>query len=291
MTRITHLGFGIALVTATPFALALPPEAGGLIWEDHFDGSSLDNSKWDVHFEGTWGSGENDASSVSVGDSHLKLTTYTNRNTHYAPVISTFEKQDFTYGYFEARIQFNGAPGMWSAFWMEAPNVGGILGNPAESGTEIDIAEYRATDDQGNPIQNQYLTAVHWDGYGEDHKWDQELHGPFTELADGDRWNTYGLLWTPEKNAFYFNGELVWERTTEISQIAHYLLLSSEVMDNSWAGSIPAGGYGSLADSEAFMLVDWVQVYELPEPTAVSGLVLLGMLAAGRRVRNPRIAP
>jgi hypothetical protein len=52
----------------------------------------------------------------------------------------------FCYGYYEASIQWNGKPGMWSAFWMNSPNTGLYDGNPFRSGAGVDICEHRYTE-------------------------------------------------------------------------------------------------------------------------------------------------
>jgi hypothetical protein len=39
-------------------------------------------------------------------------------------------------------------------------------------------------------------------------------------------------------------------------------MLTCEVADASWAGYVPAGGYGSRATSTTKMDVDWVRVWQ-----------------------------
>jgi hypothetical protein len=48
------------------------------------------------------------------------------------------------------------------------------------------------------------------------------------------------------------------------------LILSSEVEDGTWAGAVPAGGYGSLLSSVTNVQVDYVRVYSAVTPPAPS---------------------
>jgi len=89
---------------------------------------------------------------------------------------------------------------------------------------------------------------VHWDDYGADHKQDAKTHGPLAGLGNGS-WHTYGLKWSPTGYQYYFDDALLWTSTAPISQRPEYLILSSEVRDAYWAGTIPVGGYGPLATS------------------------------------------
>jgi hypothetical protein len=46
-----------------------------------------------------------------------------------------------------------------------------------------------------------------------------------------------------------------------ISKAPEFLILSSEVKDKDWAGTIPPGGFGRRASSRTRMLVDYVRYY------------------------------
>lgn len=285
---LAGLAGGVAgLVLAPTPAGALPVPAGPLTWSDEFAGTALDGSKWQINEPGTWDDAENTAQAVSVGGGHLKIGTYTQSGTHYTAVLGTQDTALFTYGYFEARIRFDSSPGMWSAFWLLSPTLASAPNDPANAGTEIDIAEHRAVNDMGLDRTAHLTTAVHWGGYGPDHQAVTQLHGPLSGLSNGT-WHRYGLLWTADHYAFYFDDQLIWTRTTEISQRSEYLLLSSHVDDGGWAGNIPGGGYGSQASSTTDMLVDYVRVYSVPEPGALAGLALLGALCRRRRKARSR---
>lgn len=280
---------GLVLAVFGGSAAGAPAGVGALVWADEFNGAGLDAGKWSVNEPGVWGDAINSASSAHVGNGALTITTYTDPSSgkNYAAVLGTQDHFLTTYGYFESRIKFNSSPGMWSAFWLESPTVGKPLGDPATAGVEIDVAEHRATDDTGAGITNRFNTALHWDGYGANHKTVGHLNGPVAGLDNGS-WHTYGLLWEPQGYTFYLDEVPMWTKTSPVSAAPEYLLLSSEVQDGSWAGFIPAGGYGSLAASTTNMQVDYVHVYALPTPEPTATLLLLpaALLWTGRRSRR-----
>ncbi|NJN13456.1 MAG: glycoside hydrolase family 16 protein, partial [Richelia sp. RM1_1_1] len=72
------------------------------------------------------------------------------------------------YGYFECSVQLITQVGSSCSFWLQSPSFGKIIDDPAKSGTEIDIFEYR------KKVRNDEVHhTIHWNGYGEFH----EQHG------------------------------------------------------------------------------------------------------------------
>lgn len=147
MCRLAKL-FAIACVTAI-----VAPSGAQAAWTqtfaDEFDGSLLDLTKWGYHSIGPRNDGFMlPATAATVGGGVLTVRTDTVLGLlHVTGQISTkqtltlgFEQ---TYGYFEARVKFNGAPGMWSAFWLQSPTIGVPVGDPATAGVEMDIVEHR----------------------------------------------------------------------------------------------------------------------------------------------------
>jgi hypothetical protein len=126
---------------------------------------------------------------------------------------------------------------------------------------------------------------VHWDGYGAEHQQTAKTHGPLATLGNGS-WHTYGLNWSPAGYDFYFDDALLWSVTQAVSARPEYLILSSEVRDANWAGTVPASGYGSLATSTTNVQVDYVRAYTaVPEPAGLTLMMLgaVGFISTRRR--------
>jgi beta-glucanase (GH16 family)/regulation of enolase protein 1 (concanavalin A-like superfamily) len=243
--------------------LVLSPPGGGwqLAWSDEFNGTSLDTSKWKVD-TGARRDAVNTADAVSEGGGSLTITTYTSGGTNYTGFIGTPLTFLGTYGYWEARVDFQDSPGEWSAFWLESPTIGNPLGNPALAGTEIDVVEHRYTDGTSN-ISNKGDSNLHWDGYGPSERSAGSglVNNPGSTPLQGN-FHLYGLQWGPTGYQFFIDGTQVWSSTQGVSQRSEYIYLTSEVQNHSWAGNIPSGGYGSLATGQTKMIVDYVRVYE-----------------------------
>lgn len=287
--RSRDVGILLAWVVILSAALAardLPAAPIGytLSWSDEFDGTSLDMTKWGYRGLGARRDAVNVQNAISVDDGNLTITTYTEGGTHYTGMIATQGKFEAKYGYWEARIAFHETPGSWSAFWIQSPTMGNPIGDPGTAGMEIDVVEHRAVDSGGTDISNKAAHNLHWDGYGTAHKSTGTVTGNLG-LATG--WHTYAVEWTPTAYRFFVDDRLTYS-ANPVSNRTEYILLSSEVQDNSWAGDIPAGGYGDLATSATRMEVDYVRYFApVPEP-ATLGLLALGglVVVVARRQRR-----
>jgi beta-glucanase (GH16 family) len=259
---------------ATASVVSDNPPAWNLTFVDDFDGSSLDATKWANRLPGPRNDAINTPAAVSVGGGVLTINTYTDNGTHYTGMIGSQAKFEQAYGYFEARLKFHTSPGQWSAFWLTSPVYDTGIGNPALYGTEIDVVEHRAVNSNNNPVVGRYVSAVHWDGYGDAHQQEADTH-PAQPGLGNDSWHVYGLRWSPAGYDFYYDDTLIWSVTQAVSARPEYMILSSEVRDAGWAGTIPAGGYGPLGTSVTNLQVDYVRAYQsVPEPAAAATLAL-----------------
>lgn len=110
------------LLQATP-----PDGTWQLEFEDNFDGSTLDWSKWRVgtHSSGINGQAGNVPDNITVSAGKLNIvatdtpSVYSGDSFDYsAGEISSFYNFKQQYGYFEARMKWDNAVGMWPAFWL-----------------------------------------------------------------------------------------------------------------------------------------------------------------------------
>jgi beta-glucanase (GH16 family) len=256
---------GASRMTQTaPESLATPPPRRGysLVWQDEFDGTALDSTKWTV-YSGPRRAAQNTADAVAVADGVLTITTYTQDGVHFTGFLDTAGKFLTAYGWFEARIRFESSPGEWGAFWLQSPTMGNPVGDVGTAGAEIDVVEHRFSDTADVDISNSYGINLHWDGYGASHR---HVGGRGVPMAGAEAlqggWHTYALLWTPERYTFFLDGVAQWATQAGVSRRPEFIKLTCEVQDASWAGHIPAGGYGPRGRSTTRMLVDWVRVWQ-----------------------------
>lgn len=249
----------LMLLLAGLVARSAPPAGYYLVWADEFNGAALDTTKWNYWLAGPRRDAINTSSAVSVGGGNLAITTYTTNSTHYTGMIATDNKFRTKFGYWEASIDWNDAPGMWSAYWMQSPTMGADISDPVTSGCEIDIAEHRWIDSASNNIADKVQANIHWNGYGASHV-SQGSGNVGTGLNIG--FHIYGFKWTAGSYDFTIDGVSKWTGgSSPVSRSTEWMILSSEVDDGSWAGNIPAGGYGNLGTSTTKMTVDYVRYY------------------------------
>ncbi|HSI32858.1 MAG TPA: glycoside hydrolase family 16 protein, partial [Tepidisphaeraceae bacterium] len=153
------------------------------------------------------------------------------------------------YGYFEARMKLPTAPGLWPAFWMMPDRGGKGGGGTNAGGMEFDVMEHLT---RYGP--HRYNIAMHWDGYGKDHK-STGTDGAYVR-ADKDGFVTAGLLWLPGKAVYYCNGKEVARWTND--RIAS---VPSELMF-----TLPVGGWDNDAVDDAKLpgefVIDYVRVWQ-----------------------------
>lgn len=176
-------------------------------------------------------------------------------------------RQQFGYGYYEARCRFKGAEGMHSAFWL-LPE--GMWDNPVppgeiQGGVEVDVVEHRGKDGSGADVSRQGNTAVHWGGYGAHHK---SVAYKQMNLPDApSAWAKFGLLHQPGGMKWYWNGREV-NSCKVWSPMPNSLFFSTEVNESGgWAGQ-DLSSYGPLESPAGWIEVDYCGFWELRDREA-----------------------
>jgi beta-glucanase (GH16 family) len=249
-----------------------PPDHGGrrwtLVFQDEFDGSSLDLTRWSYHYP--WSRTHNHSAysrsgNVSIVDGKLVLTALEESyggKPYTTGVVNTSGKFHVTYGYIEARLKMPSTQGSWPAFWMLQD------GWPPE----IDIMEFPLSD--LSPSHNEkyrYWWNYHW-GTVSDHRSAGSEEWLSSDLSAG--FHDYAVEWWPDSMQFLFDGNVrgtVSDRSA-IAESAHmYMILNYAV--GGWPGeptSWPTNG-----DTYE---IDWVRVWKLAEPAT---FIDLGRVIAG----------
>lgn len=244
-------------VVEQPVSKSTEPEYQ-LAWTDDFNGTQLDMANWEYMYNNqVRHSAINDAATISVANGNLILQPFTDIvngvTTHHACYLAT-KKKDYLYGRFEAKISFVNEPASWSAFWVNCGGMGNPVGNPKVAGTEMDIVE-------SLPNDGRVQHAIHWDGYGADHKSKAFKTGDLG--CNSGNYHIYVMEWTPDYYKFYVDGNLTWTFNEAISQRGEYMIFSTEIADDYWTGKIPAGGYGAKGQGKTIMKIDYVKYYAL----------------------------
>lgn len=229
----------------------LPPlpegKAWKLAWSDEFEGTQIDQSKWEImgdwkRRDGFWV--KEDA--YLDGKGNLILRTKKDGDRYTSGAVRTQRKFEHKYGYWVCRCKFPTQEGHWPAFWLFARPGVAKVGNEGKDGTEIDIME--------KPWREDKITQnLHWDGYGDAHK---SAGGKITQIPGiSQGFHTFGLHWTPEEYVFYVDGKETWRtRAGGVSQVPEFIKLTEEIGD--WGGDITKA---KLPDT---FVVDYVRVYD-----------------------------
>jgi beta-glucanase (GH16 family) len=242
------------LLTTTLYAQddLLPSAPAGktwkVIWNDEFDGTKVDESKWDVAPDAPRKGGWWMRKAVSLdGNGNLVIRTFKESDKYATGCARTKGKFEHAFGYYEARCRFQHEQGHWSAFWITGSGVSKI-GDEGRDGTEIDIMEKPWLDER---VQHTF----HWDGYGKAHRTEGKV-AKIPGVMQG--FHTFGLWWKPDEYIFYVDGNETWRtKAGGVCQVPQYILLSDEI--GKWGGDITKA---KLPDQ---FLVDYVRVYDLIE--------------------------
>lgn len=271
-----------------------------LVWNDEFDGDSLDLSKWGYQF-GTgeqyglsgWGNEEEEyytdrLENVKVEDGKLVITAIKEKSSYEGMKYTSGrirtmadDKEELfstTYGRVEARMKLPVGEGIWPAFWM-LPVDDSIYGGWAASG-EIDIMEAmgRLPEKVGGTLHygkvwpnNTYKTADY----------------VFPEGTDITDYHTYALEWEPGEMRWYVDDECYFTMdkwysqggysATEYPSPAPFDVPFYIVFDLAVGGTFDPEADLSKAEFPAQMLVDFVRVYHKTEGYQVNKEELLGM--------------
>jgi beta-glucanase (GH16 family) len=255
-----------------------PPVAGEWVktFDEEFDRPTIDEKKWNIYGPNYWDKAShwskdnlilegglakfrfekkrgfhNDNSDPKVDPQNL---TGKKESDYACGYLDSYGKWVQRYGYFEARVKLPRVPGLWPTFWMmpdrgAAAGPQGVRGDTGNGGMELDIMEHLT---RWGPYR--YNIALHFDGYGPEHK---SVGSTCNYVqADKDGFITPGLLWTPGSTVFYCNGKELWRwEGPRVSNVASNFIF--EVTTGGWDNN-------AVDDKQlpADYMVDYVRVWQ-----------------------------
>lgn len=284
---------GCALLDSTPQATV--GEGWQLVWNDEFNGTDIDATKWDWETN-CWGGGNNELQCYTdrdvnsfIRDGKLVIKAQSEEFTGPAEPLEwesnagertlpytsarlrTLNQGDWTYGRFEVRAKIPGGQGIWPAIWMLPSDW--TYGGWAASG-EIDIMEaVNLKDGESKEVHGTLHYGREWpaNAYsGASYEFEesdptQDFHTYAIEWANGEiRWYVDDVHYATQRQSGWYSqfenedGEMVTaEGAAPFDQRFHLLL--NVAVGGAWPGNPD--------DSTAFpveMEVDFVRVYECP---------------------------
>ncbi len=248
-------------------------QCGQLIWNDEFDGTDIDNSKWTHELGGGgWGNNElqtytNSSANSRIENGRLIIEARNDGGNYTSARMYTRYLHSWQYGKFEMSAKLPSGTGVWPAFWMlRDDNAWPMTG-------EIDIMEYRGD------IQNHVAGTVH---YGDNYP-NNRHDGTGYDLSTGnftDDFHTFAIEWEPGEIRWYVDGNLYKTETASPNSLNppsnndpwpwdggnFFLILNVAV----GGPNTPYTGYQNPNfGSSAIMEVEYVRVYSSAQPDVV----------------------
>jgi beta-glucanase (GH16 family) len=199
-------------------------KANGSPWtcsfDDEFDGTTLNTSKWNVLTTASTGyvSGSecyvNNPNNVSVSGGTLNLTLIKTapftchglggasmQTSYTAGMVDSLGLFSQTYGDFEVKAKFPAATvqGLQTSLWLWPVNAN-KYGSTWPASGEIDIAEWYSQ------YPNLAIPYIHYNPAGGPQA-DKNVTNDYCNVSNTAGYNTYGAIWTPQSITILIDGQ------------------------------------------------------------------------------------
>jgi beta-glucanase (GH16 family) len=244
-----------------------------LVWNDEFDGSTLDTLKWNVlireqskHHELQYYIPEE----VFVENGVLRIRSSRRQygsQEYTSGRLDTRNKCAPVYGRFEIRAKLPAGQGMWPAHWLYPQNrdwqMEYIMAEAVANGKETMIPEERPWYSEidimeflGHQKGILYGTLHYYTFDGQKRTSSGTWRSETDYTAD---FHVYALEWEPDSMKWYIDGQLIHATTDGIPHTPHYLILNTAV-----GGSWP-GNPDSTTVFPQYHDIDYVRIYKLAD--------------------------
>lgn len=192
------------------------PEGYYLIWEDNFDGHSLDDSEWFYRMDIKMSSAQR-AENVRVENGKLvlgmKKEDFLGMKYTGSGIVS---KRRWQHGYYEVKAKLTNAPGWHHSFWAQEGT--GFLTFSYDRFMEIDVFEMEST-----KASNHNLWTHH-DGWSSKKRGWKSVPNKDLGFDASDGYHIYGYEYTTGGIIFYVDGKKVYHIDATEDEYNHHSL-------------------------------------------------------------------
>lgn len=202
------------IVTSSAYSKVLSVKTWKMVWNDEFNGTKLDTTKWNN--DGATGAGgygneelqdyQMDYSEVKNGNLIIKPQFQWNTTTqksvpgsYYSTKIWTKGQYSVQYGKVEFRVKLPKGQGTWAAAWMLGNNNGWPLCG------EIDVLETTSA-----PLKNIIPQSIHNNRFNGMPTSSGNKYKSTTVNDATSAYHTYGIIWDAETVTFTIDGNVTW---------------------------------------------------------------------------------
>jgi beta-glucanase (GH16 family) len=232
-----------------------------LVWEDDFEGTTLNSSNWTYEIgngQSGWGNNELQyyrEENTSLVDGHLVITAKretVNGFQFTSSRIVTQRKRDFQYGRIDIRAALPQGQGIWPALWMLGSNFN-TVGWPASG--EIDIMEMIG----GNGRENTVHGTVHWRNEGQHAQAGGSRTLPASTFVG--RFYVFSIVWDEASIVWLVNNNEFYRINTTPEELDEFRNEFFFIFNLAVGGNWP----GNPSSSTTFpqrLIVDYVRVFQ-----------------------------
>jgi beta-glucanase (GH16 family) len=250
---------GAVVIPTAGATSPLAYEGLDLVWQDEFEGTSVNASNWTFETGGHgWGNNELQyyrPENTKIQDGYLVITakkeSFMERDYTSSRMI-TKGKKEFQYGRVDIRASLPKGQGIWPALWMLGANIDAV---PWPGCGEIDIMEMIG----GSGRENTVHGTVHWQNAGQ-----YAMSGkPFT-LGAGNfttKFYVFSIVWNETSIKWYVDNVLfntIDITPADLSEFRqkHFLIFNIAV-GGKWPGNPDA-----TTTFPQHMIVDYIRVFQ-----------------------------
>jgi beta-glucanase (GH16 family) len=222
-----------------------------LLFDDEFNGSGVDSSKWNSENAGSggyqncclrYGVQYFTPQALSFLNGSLRITTkkqHMGDANYTSGALTTENKFSFLYGRLDIRAKLPKTQGLWPAFWLLPTNT-----QSGQAPFEIDMMEFLGKDPTTLYMIN------HWDMDR------QTAYNTYQGPDFSQKYHIYSMVWNAQSLTFYIDGVQRFQTWQGVSNKAMYLILNSTI-GGSWAGNPDASTV-----LPQYLDIDYVRIYQ-----------------------------